>query len=145
MEETLTRDSCLRRLAVSAFTLSVLLSLIAAPPVHAQSLSVTDVEVVEGETAVFTVTRTDSGTDMVTVDYSTGAMTDTATAGEDYWTESGELTFPRGMTQKTIRVDTREDGEQEGTETFTVTLSDGLGNTIATGRGLIGDPAIVFI
>ena len=149
LEESLTRHVPRCRLVVFAFTLAVLLSLIAAQPVHAQnqdlSLSVTDVvEVEEGDTAVFTVTRTDSGTDMVTVDYATGAMTDTATAGEDYWAESGELMFPPGMTSKTIRVDTREDQEQENPESFTVKLTDKSDMELDTGEGRIRNVAPIF-
>ncbi len=72
MEETLTRGARLRRLAVSAFTLSVLLSIVAAPPVHAQEedeapifswggtveVSTTTLEIPEGGSATYNLRLT---------------------------------------------------------------------------------------
>ena len=65
----------------------------------------------------------------VTVDYATG--NGTATAGEDYVAQSGDLTFAAGETTKTVEVEVLDDLHDEGTETMTLTLSNPSGARIA--------------
>ena len=65
----------------------------------------------------------------VTVDYATS--NGTATAGEDYVAQSGDLTFAAGETAKTVEVEVLDDLHDEGTETMTLTLSNPSGARIA--------------
>ena len=60
----------------------------------------------------------------VTVNWTTAAgLTNPATAGTDFTTSSGTLTFAPGETQQTISVPILVDGSLEGDETFRVQLS----------------------
>ncbi len=75
-----------------------------APPVL-PTLSIADVVVTEGNaatTATFTVTLSAAAAGAVTVNYATSDGT--ATAGSDYTTTSGALSFAAGETTKTITV-----------------------------------------
>ena len=100
-------------------------------------LSVADAEATEeDDTAVeFVVTLAPASSDTVTVDYATSDGT--ATAGSDYTATSGTLTFAAGDTAKTVSVPIADDTEDDGGETFTLTLSNasgaGLGDAEATG------------
>ena len=91
----------------------------------------------EGEDASisFTVTLSEAASGTVTVDY--GTSDGTASAGDDYTTKSGTLTFNADETSKTISVSIADDSENESDETFTVTLSSpsgaDLGTSSATG------------
>ena len=64
----------------------------------------------------------------VTVDWATADGT--ATAGEDYAAASGTLTFGPGETSKTIRVALLETADVDGSETFSVQLSNASGITL---------------
>ena len=106
-------------------------------------LSVDDVSVAEGDsgstTLEFTVTLDPAAKGEVTVDWAT---TDgTATAGTDYASGSGSLTFGVGETSKTVTVTVTGDTVDEPNETFTVTLSSAVGATLvkAVGTGTITD------
>ena len=108
------------------------------------AISVADATVREGEgaTLAFAVTLDrERGAD-VTVDYATS--NGTATAGEDYVAQSGDLTFAAGETAKTIEIEVLDDVHDEGTETMTLTLSNPSGARIAdataTGRIENSDP-----
>ena len=70
----------------------------------------------------------------VTVDYATADGT--ATAGEDYTAADGTLSFAAGETEKTIAVALLDDAKDEGEETFTLTLSNASGATIADGQAI---------
>ena len=70
------------------------------------------------------------------------ATTDgTATAGSDYTSASGTLTFLAGTTTAAVVVAILDDSEEEETETFTVTLSGASGATLsdASATGTITD------
>src|SRR5262249_22767771 len=61
---------------------------------------------------------------------------------------SGTLTFAPGETSKTVLVPTINDNVGEGTETFTVNLSNPTGATIAHGQGtgtILDDDATKFL
>ena len=75
----------------------------------------------------------------VTVDWATSDGT--ATAGTDYTTGSGTLTFNTGDETKTITVTVTGDDADEPNETLTVTLTNESGATLgdATGTGTITD------
>jgi hypothetical protein len=53
-------------------------------------------------------------------------------AGSDYVGASGTLTFTEGQTQQTVAVSVLDDTVVEGDETFTLTLSNAVGATLAT-------------
>ena len=100
-----------------------------------RTVSVSDASAAEGDSVVFTVSLSAASDGEVTVDYATSDGT--ATAGEDYTATSGTLAFQAGEVTKTISVPTTEDAEDDGGETFTLTLSNasgaGLGDAEATG------------
>jgi hypothetical protein len=99
-------------------------------------LSIADMTIEEGDTGttnlVFTVTLTNPpSTGSVTVNYATSD--DTATAGSDYTSASGSLTFPQGTTTQTISVPITGDTTIEPDEAFIVTLSAAVNATISDG------------
>ena len=109
-------------------------------------LGVNDVTVREGNTgtmtARFTVTLSTPSGNTVTVGWAAqSGADDTATAGTDYTSGSGTLTFAPGDTSKTFDVAVTGDTTVEPDETFTVTLSDPSNATLsdATGTGTITD------
>lgn len=97
------------------------------------SLAIDDVNVDEAAgTAVFTVTLSGTVGSPVSVDFTTADGT--ATAGSDYVTTSGNLSFTGPGTQ-TISVMINDDGTTEGTESFAVNLNNALNATISDGQG----------
>lgn len=95
-----------------------------------------------GKTTTFTFTvRLSVGYDQaVTVNYATAGGT--ATAGTDYTSKTGTLTFAAGETSKTISVVVKGDKQKEANETFFVDLSGVSNNAIigiARGLGTILD------
>ena len=105
------------------------------------TVSVADVSGAEGTALTFTVTLSAESGKTVTVDYATSAETgDTATSGTDFTAKtSTTLTFDPGQEDKTFTVQTTDDTDIEGDETFTVTLSNPSNATIsdATAKGTI--------
>ncbi len=101
------------------------------------TLSIADVTVTEGDSgtvnAEFTVTLDPASEDTVTVDYATADGT--ATAGTDYTSANGALTFAAGDTEKTIIVAVLGDMLDEEDEIFTVRLNNPANATIETGEG----------
>ena len=90
-----------------------------------------------------------AATETVTVDYA--ASDGTATAPADYASTSATLTFAVGETSKTVSVAIVDDSVEDDGETFTLTLSNASGATIAdaSATGTIrnteetpGDPAL---
>ena len=96
----------------------------------APSLSADDARATEaaGGTMDFTVTLSRAASETVTVDYATSD--ETATAGADYTAASGTLTFAPGETEQTVSVSVLDDGEAEGPETLTLTLSNASGGFV---------------
>ena len=98
-------------------------------------LASTTYSVAEGAVASLIVTRTGGSAGAVTVQYATsngsaGAPTAVET---DYATVARTLTFLNGVTSQIISVPTKADTLLEGSETFTVTLSNpGGGATLGT-------------
>ena len=78
----------------------------------------------------FTVTLDEAASGTVTVDYATSDGT--ATAGDDYTSASGTLTFSAGTTSQSVSVPIADDEENESDETFTVTLSNASGADLGT-------------
>jgi len=70
--------------------------------------------------ATITVLRKGGSSGSLTVDYAT--IDGTATAGQDYTSTSGSLTFSNGETTKTLQIPILDDAVTEPDETFTVVL-----------------------
>ena len=83
----------------------------------------------EGATVDFAVSLSRAASETVTVQYATsdGTGDSAATAGTDYTATSGALTFAPGETAKTVSVPVLDDSHDEGSETFTLTLSNASG------------------
>ena len=107
---------------------------VSTPPTT-PSISIADTTVTEGNSgtsnATFTVTLSKAATTPVTVTYSTA--NGTATAGTDFTSATGTLTFNPGVTSQTVTVKVTGDTAVEPTETFTVALSNPTGATISRG------------
>jgi Calx-beta domain-containing protein/VCBS repeat protein len=107
-------------------------------PLLPLSLRINDVTVTEGNTgtasATFTVTLSAASTQTVTVAYATG--NDTASAGSDYQSATGTLTFAAGERSKTVTVPVIGDRLGEPNETFFDNLSSPTNATIADGQGV---------
>lgn len=103
----------------------------------AVSLSIGDATVTEGNAgtvnAVFTITLSPASTQTVTVDYATA--NGTATAGSDYTSAAGNLSFAPGTTTKTLTVAVTGDTAVEGNETFFVNLTNPAGASLADAQG----------
>lgn len=84
-----------------------------------------------------TVLRTGDSSGPATIDYTMGGVT--ASQRTDYTHASGTLRFAAGESSKTIDVLISEDIKIEGSETLTITLSNG------TGQALIGSPSTASI
>jgi uncharacterized repeat protein (TIGR01451 family) len=103
------------------------------------SLSIDNVSLYEGNSgltsAVFNVRLSYPSPQTVTVNYATSNMT--ATAGSDYTTTNGIVTFPPGTTNRTIIVQVVGDTALEFDETFAVRLTNPvnaiLGNALGVG------------
>ena len=87
-------------------------------------ISISDVEVEEGADVIlaFAVALSRAASSQVTVDYATSDGT--ATAGADYTSTSGTLTINAGSSAGSIEVAVIDDEHNEGSETFTLTLSN---------------------
>jgi hypothetical protein len=116
------------------------------------SLSVGNVSVVEGNTGcspctpmTFTVALSAPSSQTVTVNYAT--IAGTATAGRDYNSTSGTLTFAPGEVSKTVVVQVIGDTSRENKETLTLRLSSPtnavLANTDAIGTIVDDDSSII--
>ena len=93
----------------------------------------------------FSVTLDRAADEPVSVDWATADGT--ARAGADYAAASGTLAFPAGATSRTVAVALLDDAIDEGSETFTLRLSNArpsgavrLGDASATGTITNSDP-----
>ena len=102
------------------------------------AFSVDDPVIVEGDSAttqvVFTVTRSGSTEDAVSVDAAT--LDGTATAPKDYYAKAPfTLDFAAGRTTRIVKVAVRGDLVAEAEEQFTLELSAPVGGTVADPSG----------
>ena len=74
-------------------------------------------------------------TDIVSLNYTT--QNQSATAPEDYSAVSGSLTFQPDQSQITLTVPINDDSDEEGTETFLLTISNATNAVIDDANGLI--------
>ncbi|HEV2706792.1 MAG TPA: Calx-beta domain-containing protein [Pyrinomonadaceae bacterium] len=103
-----------------------------APP-KATIADVTVAEPLTGTTsAVFTVTLSAASAQLITLDYET--EDGTAQAGSDYEQTASALTFNPGETVKTVPVTINSDALAEGSETFSLNLSDSPAVIAPTGH-----------
>ncbi|WP_449360851.1 Calx-beta domain-containing protein [Alishewanella longhuensis] len=107
----------------------------AAPSVSIDSITVNEAD----GAATFTVTLSAASGQPISVDYA--SSDGSATAGSDYTAVSGTLNFAIGETSKTITVSINDDSLFEGSEDFTITLSNPTNATLGTavGTGTIVD------
>jgi hypothetical protein len=95
---------------------------IPGPPGTLQFLE-TSFDITEGEVANIRVARSGGDSGVVSVDYATADGT--AIAGEDYPAMNGTLTYADGTSgNQTISIFITDDNAAEGSESFTVTLSN---------------------
>ncbi len=89
--------------------------------------------------AVFTVSLSAASGRTITINWATADVT--TTAGADYVSGSGTLTFPPGVTSRTLSVAVNGNLLDEPNEVFVVNLSNGTNVTIADsqGQGIIVD------
>lgn len=103
-------------------------------------ISITGGSVKEGNSGTtsitFTVTLSAAYDQTVTVNYQTQAST--ATAGEDYVSKSGTLTFLPGQTTKTFTVTINGDKKKEPNEYFFVNLSGASSNAMIASYSALG-------
>ncbi len=99
-----------------------------------RSLIINDRVMVEGSAGTFTVILSSPASSPITVNFSTASGT--ATENVDFAPNSGVLTFASGEQAKTITVQTIPDDVPDDGETFTVTLSNAIGASIADGVGV---------
>ena len=109
-------------------------------PAGGVTLSVADVALDEGNVGTtgltFTVTLSAPAAAVVTVDYATTAGS--ASAGADYSTVTGTLTFPAGSTSQSLTVAVIGDVLDESDETFTLALANVTGNATPRAVSAIG-------
>ena len=98
-------------------------------------VSVSDLSVSEdASTATFTVSLPSPAVETMTVDYAT--IDGTATAGSDYVSTSGTLTFAPGDSIQSVTVPLTGDTIDEADETFVLELTSPAGAVIADGQGI---------
>ncbi len=102
--------------------------------ITAPKLGINDTVVEAGAIAMFTVSLAPACAQTVTVDFATSDGT--ASAPGNYTAASGTLIFAPGETSKTILIAAAAAAAEEGPETFTVTLSNAAGATIAEAVGV---------
>ncbi|MDB9519100.1 Calx-beta domain-containing protein [Roseofilum reptotaenium CS-1145] len=99
------------------------------------SLSINDVTVNErAGTLTFAISLDAASAQDITVDYA--SADGTATAGNDYTSTTGSLTFSAGETRQEITVNLTEDSADETDETFTINLTNATNATISDAEGL---------
>jgi hypothetical protein len=100
-------------------------------------ISINDPFIAEGGAGTsilaFTVSMPQASTSDVTVSYATS--NGTAVGGSDYTAASGVFTIPAGSTSKNVTVLVKSDTDVEADETFTMTLTNAVGATIAKSVG----------
>ena len=102
------------------------------------TVSVNDTSATEGNvlpsTATFTVSLSRPSSSTVTVAYATADGT--ATAGQDYTTKSGTVSFAAGETSKPVEISVLADTTDEADETFFVNLTSPTNATLGDAQGV---------
>jgi Leucine-rich repeat (LRR) protein len=117
---------------------SALFALFLYTPAQAQTLSISDVSVTEGnagtKSATFTVTVTPPSGGAVSVNYQTANQS--AVVGSDYLYAGGTLNFAPNQPAQQINVQVIGETSTESDETFAVNLSSPSGAGIGKGTGI---------
>jgi len=128
-----------RRAAPSPWTNRLDLESLEDRLVPAASITIADATIVEGNAGttnvLLQVSVSEPHSNAVSVNYTT--VNGSALAGSDYDAVSGTLTFKKNEMTKTISVPVRGDNLAEGTESFTVQLSNGKTAWIADGSATV--------
>jgi hypothetical protein len=107
-----------------------------AGPAPGTSIFISDAALLEPTSGtaslVFTLTLSQASPVPVKVNYSTSG--NTATAGADFVTRSGTVTFPAGSRNATISITVNADSKVEATETFFVNLSNPSPSPVTIGN-----------
>ncbi len=110
-----------------------------AVPASLPTIAVNDVSVIETDagttTAGLTVSLSAAAATDVTVVWATSDGT--ATAGTDYATAGGTLTFTPGITSLPLSITVNGDTVSEPNETILVTLSNPIGATVGDANGVV--------
>jgi RHS repeat-associated protein len=114
------------------------------------TISVANISQPEGNSGItnfdFNLTLSNPSTETVTVKYAT--TDNTATAGSDYATATGIVTFNPGEITKTVNVAVNGDTTFEADETFKLNLSDAVNATIANSSAtgtIVNDDAVPIV
>jgi Calx-beta domain-containing protein len=106
-----------------------------APTVAVADASVPELDTGQTSQASVPVSLSAASGLPASVDYTTNDVT--ATAGSDYQTTSGTVTFSPGETQKSVLVPVIGDTLVEGNETFTLDISSPSGATLGTASSTV--------
>ncbi|MGE3335713.1 MAG: LamG-like jellyroll fold domain-containing protein, partial [Rhodospirillaceae bacterium] len=106
-------------------------SISADPPLPTVSISGGSASDAAAGSLTFTITLSAPATNTITVDYTTESGS--ATAGSDFSTTAGTVTFNVGQTTQSVSVPIAADSTGEGDESFTMRLTGALGAVIAGG------------
>src|SRR5262245_420766 len=109
-------------------------SQVVRPPCGSQpSLSIDDLFVNEGQSAIFTVSLANATGGTVSVNYAT--QDQSARAGEDYQAKSGSLSFSGTTTTRPVTITGLQDTVVEPGESFVVNLTNPVGAGLAKPQG----------
>ena len=97
-------------------------------------MSISDVSVTEGGSAVFSIMLSSAASNNVVIDYQT--VNGTAISGSDYNSRSGRIVFSPGDTVKTRTVNILQDNLTEANEIFTMTLTNPVNATLGQSTGI---------
>ena len=122
-------------------------AIITNTPPALPALSIADASIIEGASGdhqlAFKVDMSKAAATPISVRFAT--TNGTASAGDDYISQSGTITFAAGETTKTILVPILGDPTPEANETFTLTLSAGNDATLSKAQAvgtIINDDSI---
>src|SRR5689334_20797617 len=125
------------RLTLVLFAALLFLATSVAASAQTPTISVSNAQVVEGNSgltpATFTVSLSAASSQTVTCSFATADGT--ATAGSDYVATSGTLSFAPGEVQKSVVVNVIGDTIDETEETFFLDISNVVNATVGTSRG----------
>lgn len=86
------------------------------------NITITDASVTEGGAATVQVCLSEATTQAVTISYSTASGS--ATQGADFTGANSSIVIPAGQTCVNVTVNTTDDSDVEGTESFTINLTN---------------------
>jgi len=110
-------------------------TVVATPRVFARDAVVDEKDGVALVSVLLGGTGSESSNSTVTVDYTTADGS--ASAGSDYTAQNGTLSFAPGETAKTVLVPIADDASKEPPESFTLSLGNPVGATIARAAGTV--------